>query len=69
MGTDTMRATGITPVSLVVASATRSVVPTESSESGAGVTGLLLNLTRRDGSSGSPLDSSQTKIYSSRRIA
>jgi hypothetical protein len=69
MGTDTMRATGITPVSLVVASATRSVVPTESSESGAGVTGLLLNLTRRDGSSGAPLDSSQTMIYQSRRIA
>ena len=68
MGTDTMRATGRTPVTLV-ASAARFPVPTESSESGAGVTGLLLNLTRRDGSSGAPLDSSQTRIYSSRRIA
>ncbi len=69
MGTDTMRATGTTPVTLVVATAIRSSVPTESSESGAGVTGLLLNLTRRDGSSGAPLDSSKSRIYSSRRIA
>jgi len=69
MGTDTMRATGIIPASLVVASATRTPAPTESSESGAGVTGLLLNLTRRGGSSGAPLDSSQTMMYTSRRIA
>jgi hypothetical protein len=69
MGTDTTRATGITPASLVVATTIRLSVPTESSESGAGVTGLLLNLTRRDGSSGAPLDSSESRIYSSRRIA
>lgn len=69
MGTDTMRATGIIPASLAVASAIRSSVPTESSESGASPTGLLLNLTRRDGSSGAPLDSSTPRIYSSRRIA
>jgi hypothetical protein len=70
MGTDTTRTTGITSrTGSVVAPAARCSIRTESPESGAGPTGLLLNLTRRDGSSGAPLDRIDTRIYLSRRIA